>query len=219
MILKQSGYKKGERYADNKPVLAYVAAGDNYYRVPVSPSKEERLKMWVINAMLLTSSQDSSGYIWGGSKQVTSFCLDENVLGIVDESHAKRLAVTILNPANIPDLPFIISAVQVGSMCGKKHVKPSPDEYLFLVKFRPPYWKYWVDNKDTTVKVIRWSNSGSSVWVFMDGTEKCVPIEILLKCCNACGEWARVGYELRHLCHTCTCKGTLIPTWCRVHNP
>lgn len=38
------------------------------------------------------------------TSQIPTFFLDENVQGIVDENHAKQIAISIINPTNNPNI-------------------------------------------------------------------------------------------------------------------
>ncbi len=141
--------------------------------------------MWAISATV----KDFTDYDLEVN-QIPTFYLDENVQGIVNENHAESIAKDIINPTRNPLIQVIVTAVNVGSMCTETHVKPAPDKYLFTVRFEDFYAKYWTpENEYRIFQAIRYSNSGNSLWVWMDGQERCVPVECLLKPCPKCPTW------------------------------
>lgn len=64
--------------------------------------------MYAIVAMRHFANVTNGGYEWLGSTQVPTFYLDENVQGIVDEDHAREIALEILGSGK-----YTITAVRI----------------------------------------------------------------------------------------------------------
>lgn len=48
------------------------------------------------------------------------------------------------------------------------------------MRFKPTFCKYWKTNPFETYTVIRYSHTGFSVWLLVNGMPKCVPMEALV---------------------------------------
>lgn len=63
--------------------------------------------MFIVQA---TITRTTNAYV--RTSQIPTFFLDENVQGIVDENHAKEIAISIINPTNDPNVVVRVVVVK-----------------------------------------------------------------------------------------------------------